>query len=79
LYVPDLFWRPGWEDCPGYAKLQAFYELKDDELADLGFDGALADLAFGSLASGLRAEVESSSDEAAAIKFFWDRIGNRGN
>jgi hypothetical protein len=79
FYVPDLFWRPGREDCPGYAKLQAFYERKDDELADLGFDGALADLAFGSLASGLLAEIESSSGEAAAIKSFWDRIGNRGD
>jgi hypothetical protein len=58
FFVTDLYWR-GYEDCPGYAKLHALYEEKDD--------GTLADLAFGALAAGLRAEVEWSSDDGAAI------------
>jgi hypothetical protein len=75
--IPDLYWR-AWEDCPGYPELQALYERTNDgRLADLGFDGTLEDFAFGALGAGLRAEVESSSGEAAAIKSFWDGISNR--
>jgi hypothetical protein len=40
-------------------------------------EGTLEDFAFGALGAGLRAEVESSSGEATAIKSFFDGISNR--
>lgn len=65
FFVPDLLWR-AYDDCPGYAELQAFYQQEDD--------GTLVDRAFTALAAGLQAEVESWTDDAAAVKSFWDRI-----
>ena len=66
FFVPDLYWW-AYEECPGYSELHATLSGMDD-------DGTLADRAFAMLAEELRTEVESSSDEAAAIKSFWDSV-----
>jgi hypothetical protein len=66
FFVPDLQWR-AYEDCPGYSDLKALLQSRSD-------DPRLADHAFAALLEGLRDEVESSADEAAQIKSFWDDV-----
>jgi hypothetical protein len=65
-FVPDLDWW-AYTQCPGYSELQEI-------LSDADGDRVLADHAFAVLAAELRTEIDSSSDQAAAIKSFWDSV-----